>query len=209
MKIDELFALGYKYYPGDYFTDVMSFGTSVFNNAYPKYKDRCEKYEISECEFFTLLLLEGLHSHIIQEPFFNSDNKNEFVKELWKCMDSLLIKTPKTASPILYRQEEFYNIDYIKRLYDSSKPLICHHYLTCSTDDYDNTHNIKLIITPQNNIQTRAHDIYLIRNHGEDEGVPYPEYQVEYERESSFLIDRIIEKDGLFDVYCHEIINLQ
>lgn len=209
MNIEDFLRLGEKYYPKQHRTDVMSFGTSVFNNTYPKYKDRCEKYGITDCEFFTLLLLEGFHSQIIQEPFFDPNKKNEFVCELWKCLDSLLKKTPSTKKSILYRQEEFYHINLIKRLHESSKPLICHHYLTCSTDDYDNTHNIKFIITPQNFKLTKAHDIYLIRNYGEDEGVPYPEYQVEYERESSFLIDRIIERDGLFDVYCHEIVNLQ
>ena len=57
----------------------------------------------------------------------------------------------------------------------------------------------KFIIFPLKNGKTKAHDIYLIYNHGEDYGSP--EFQVEFELGTKFMIDKI---DGT-TIYMHEL----
>ena len=76
-------------------------------------------------------------------------------------------------------------------------------FLTTSKDDFNNTYNIKWIITPLSNGLTKAHDIYNVYNHGYN--CPYPEWQVEFERNTKFIVNKVVPKENKTEVYISEI----
>lgn len=156
------------------------------------------EYELNEVEVLTLVLLEGFGFEMIQKPAFNHDLLNEFNKILIEYLDSALKKIPITSHKILYRQDEYQN-----KLPKVGDDILFTGFLTTSKDDFDNANNVKWIITPLSNKTTKAHDIYKVYNHGYN--VPYPEYQVEFERGTKFNVTKVVEKAGYSEVYITEL----
>ena len=176
---------------------ITNFSFKVLENVLPKKESIMRTYGITDCEMYVLLLLEGFHTEAIQQF---SIKTNEFTEKCRCYLNSLLSKTPQTKSDVLYRQEDLFRID-MEKMEDCLKkgiPYIHSCYMTASTDDYDNK-DCKFIVTPLKNGNTKAHDIYLIYNQGEDYGSP--ENQVEFELGTKFLIDKI---EGT-TIFMHEI----
>ena len=154
---------------------------------------------LSEAELLMIILLEEDGSDIIQDIACGNVSSNSYFDALIELMDSAISKCNRTIHNVLYRQEKHWD-----------KPLnegdIIHFasYLTTSKEDFDNTPNIKWIITPLDNSKTKAHDIYTVYNHGDT--TPYPEFQVEFERGATFVVSKIVEKDKIKEVYIEEII---
>jgi hypothetical protein len=156
------------------------------------------EYELDEVEVLTLVLLEGFGFDMIQKPAFNHNLLNEFNKILIEYLDSALKKIPITSHKVLYRQDDYQN-----KVPKIGEVISFTGFLTTSKDDFDNTYNVKWIITPLSNKTTKAHDIYIIYNHGYD--VPYPEYQVEFERGTKFKVTKVIDKGIYSEVSITEL----
>lgn len=175
---------------------ITNFSFDVLQKVLLDKKDTVAKYGITDCELYVLLLLEGFHPDAIQHPSLKT---KEFTYKCRFYLNSLLAKTPQTKSDVLFRQEESYRVDFERMKSCMNKGLHYTHpcYMTTSTDDYDNK-DCKFIITPLKNGKTKAHDIYLIYNHGDQ--CPYPENQVEFELGTKFMIDKI---EGT-NIFMHE-----
>ena len=77
-------------------------------------------------------------------------------------------------------------------------------YWTTSKDDFDNTKNIKWIITPLPHKDTKAHNIYEVYNHGATAN-SIGEFQVEFERGAKFKVNKIIKCTNFTEVHVSEI----
>lgn len=209
MEIDkeynEFIALGGKCYPKQDNRGITNFNSEVLANVYPKKKDILDSYGVTKCELFALIMLEGFFSDDIQRPLVFGLKTNSFIERCISYFDSLLSKTPKTSSVVLYRQDHFNSVEYYKELQNKGKNYICSSFLTASTDDYDNSRSVKLVIRPKLDSKTKAHDVYRIMNHGEDIKGAIPENQVNFERNAEFEITRIDENPNIPVVYLNEI----
>lgn len=59
------------------------------------------------------------------------------------------------------------------------------------------------MITPLSNGLTKVHDIYVVYNKGYN--LPYPEWQVEFERNTRFVVNQIEPKENYTKVYISEL----
>lgn len=204
-EYNEFIALGRKCYPKQDNRGITNFNSEVFANVYPKKKDILDSYGVTKCELFTLIMLEGFFSGDVQRPLVFGLKTNSFIERCISYFDSLLSKTPKTSSVVLYRQDHFNSVEYYKDLKNKRKHYICASFLTASTDDYDNYRSVKLVISPKLDGKTKAHDVYRIMNHGEDIKEAKPENQVNFERNAEFEITGIDENQNIPVVYLNEI----
>lgn len=155
-------------------------------------------YGLNDIEILSLIMLEGFACTIIQQPAFNDRYLNEFNKILIDSLDKALLKIPKTSHDRLYRQDNFYH-----EVPQTREILKFNGFLTTSKDDFDNTYNIKWIIKPLSNELTKAHNIYNVYNHGYN--CPYPEWQVEFERNTKFIVNEVVEKENKTEVFISEL----
>ena len=154
-------------------------------------------FRLSDVEVLSIVMLEGFDYDIIQKPAFNENLLDDFNEILINSLDCALLKIPKTNYNTLYRQDKYYC-----KIPEAGEILVFKGFLTASKDDYDNTHNIKWIITPLSNGLTKAHDIYRVYNHGYN--CPYPEWQVQFERNTSFIVTQVETKKNHTEVYITE-----
>ena len=159
--------------------------------------DIMQYHKITLEEFLALYLLEEFASDIIQKPFFNENKINAFNEECVKLLDSLLQKMPKTKHHKLYRQEDNHPSHSIIKGKQYGETYTFPHYLTTSKDNFDNK-SIIYEITPKSDGTTKAHDVYLLHNKAN-------EYQVEFERNTTFRIDNIVESGDKEIVYLTEV----
>lgn len=204
-EYNDFIALGRKYYPKQDNREITNFNSEVLANVYPKKKDILDSYGVTKCELFALIMLEGFFSECIQCPLVLGLKTNSFIERCISYLDSLLSKTPKTSSIVLYRQDHFNSVEYYKELQNKGKYYICSSFLTASTDDYDNSRSVKLVIDPKLDGKTKAHDVYRIMNHGEVINGAKPENQVNFERNAEFEITGIDENQNIPVVYLNEI----
>lgn len=204
-EYNDFIALGRKCYPKQDDKGITNFNSVVLDNVYPKKIDILDNYGVTKCELFALIMMEGFFSECIQRPLVFGLKPNSFIKRCIYYFDSLLSKTPKTSSVVLYRQDHFNSVEYYKDLKNKRKHYICASFLTASTDDYDNSRSVKLVIRPKLGCKTKAHDIYRIMNHGEDIKEAIPENQVNFERNTEIEITGIDEKPNIPVVYLNEI----
>lgn len=204
-EYNDFIALGRKCYPKQDNRGITNFNSEVLANVYPKKKDILDNYGVTKCELFALIMMEGFFPECIQRPLVFGLKTNSFIERCISYFDSLLSKAPKTSSIVLYRQDHFNSVEYYKELYNKGKHYICSSFLTASTDDYDNSRGVKLVINPKLDGKTKAHDVYRIMNHGEDIKGAIPENQVNFERNAEFEITGIDEKPNIPVVYLNEI----
>ena len=204
-EYNDFIALGRKYYSKQDNRGITNSNSEVLANVYPKKKEILDGYGMSKCEFFVLIMMEGFFSEKIQLPLLYNRTSNEFIERCIFYFDSFLSKTPKTLSDVIYRQDNFNSVEFYEDLKKNGKHYICSSFLTASTDDYDNSRNVKLIITPKVNGETKAHDVYLILNHGENIKGAIPEYQINFERNAEFEITRIDKNHKIPVVYLNEV----
>ena len=155
-------------------------------------------YGLNDIEILTLIMLEGFACDTIQQAAFNDRYLNEFNEILINSLDKALLKITGTSHDLLYRQENYYY-----KVPEVGEILNFKGFLTTSKDDFNNTYNIKWIITPLSNGLTKAHDIYNVYNHGYN--CPYPEWQVEFERNTKFIVNKVVPKENKTEVYISEI----
>ena len=155
-------------------------------------------FGLNEIEILALIMLEEFAYKSIQQAAFNDIYLNDYNKILINSLDNALLKIPRTSHDTLYRQDR----DYYK-IPENGEILKFKGFFTTSKDDFDNTYNIKWVIKPFPNGLTKAHDIYLVYNKGYN--LPYPEWQVEFERNTKFIVTKVVPKDNFTEVYISEL----
>ncbi|MBO5017445.1 MAG: hypothetical protein J6C56_01100 [Alistipes sp.] len=155
-------------------------------------------FGLNEIEILALIMLEEFAYKSIQQPAFNDIYLNDYNEILINSLDNALLKIPRTSHDTLYRQDR----DYYK-IPENGEILKFKGFFTTSKDDFDNTDNIKWVIKPLPNGLTKAHDIYLVYNKGYN--LPYPEWQVEFERNTKFIVTKVVPKDNFTEVYISEL----
>lgn len=148
---------------------------------------------LTDLEILSIVILEGFgSSQLIQSSLYHPQQSNELKEILVDNLDSALKKTPQNTHTTLFANDGFQRED--NKVGDT---FTIQGYFTTSKEDFDNAQFVKWIIEPLSQNQTKAHEIYQIYNHGEN--CPYPEYQVEFERGTSFVITDI-RKQGDYDI---------
>ena len=155
-------------------------------------------FGLNDIEILALIMLEEFAYNTIQQPAFNDECINDFNKILINSLDNALLKIPRTFHNTLYRQDKYYY-----KVPKAGEILKFKGFFTTSKDDYDNTYNIKWVITPLSNGLTKAHDIYMVYNKGYN--LPYPEWQVEFERNTKFIVNKIETMENYTKVYISEL----
>lgn len=156
------------------------------------------QYHLTDLEALSVVMLEECASRLIQSSIYNPNLSNAFTKILVENLDSALLKTPQNSHSVLYSNGSYERED--NKIGDV---FTVHGFFTTSVDDFDNTHSIKWIIKPLPENQTKAHELYRVYDHCA--GYPYPEYQVEFERNTSFIIKDIIENNDYKTIYINEL----
>ena len=155
-------------------------------------------FGLNEIEILALIMLEEFAYKSIQQAAFNDIYLNDYNEILINSLDNALLKIPRTSHDTLYRQDR----DYYK-IPENGEILKFKGFFTTSKDDFDNTYNIKWVIKPFPNGLTKAHDIYLVYNKGCN--LPYPEWQVEFERNRKFFVTKVVPTDIFTEVYISEL----
>ncbi len=155
-------------------------------------------FGLNDIEILALIMLEEFAYNTIQQPAFNDECINDFNEILINSLDNALLKIPRTFHNTLYRQDKYYY-----KVPKAGEILKFKGFFTTSKDDYDNTYNIKWVITPLSNGLTKAHDIYMVYNKGYN--LPYPEWQVEFERNTKFIVNKIETMENYTKVYISEL----
>lgn len=153
---------------------------------------------LTETEILSIVILEGFGSQLIQTSLYDPSKSNALTEALIESLDNALMKTPANTHSVLYANDGY--IRYDNKIGDIFTVI---GYFTTSKDDFDNANQTKWIIKPLPQDKTKAHEIYRIYNHGDT--CPYPEWQVEFERGTSFKIADI-KKGKRYDiVYIEEL----
>lgn len=147
-------------------------------------KHELSKWQLTKFEMLMLLCYQGDLSAV----FDNGDpRKSPYpINEMCKAFDTVLIKAPTCTDTPLYRQHRKNDVVDFKKGVIRTFPS----YLTTSIKNW-NQPSHQLIITPNLN-HTNAKALYKIRNDKK-------EYQVNFKRGSSFLIEKVetFEEDGV------------
>lgn len=206
MSLDELVNIAEKVYAKDDSNrridgslDLFKKHVSAMRNLQQAGRIHQTEPVLSEIEILSIVILEGFgSSQFIQGAAFDSNKSTALTSALISSLDSALLKIPKCQHQLLYANDGFER--YKNKVGDI---FTVQGYLTTSTDDYDNAHSIKWVVTPLAPNCTRAHEIYRVYNHGDD--CPYPENQVEFRRATPFEITKIEEGDSYDTVYIREL----
>lgn len=201
-QLTELVFLGLKIYPLNddiYSHNIVEEALSALYNTSDTQLTKAYSYNVTNTELFALWVLYGYNYSMVQKALFYPINSNPFINELHRLIDSLLSKAPSYSGRLLYRYDKYYPIEHIKRLYKSNQPLITPHYLTTDYEEYERDSDITFIIHPLDKDKTHAKEVYRILCYNEN--VPYPEHQINFERNTCFKIVSI-------DTMCNKCIVL-
>lgn len=147
-------------------------------------KHELSKWQLTKFEMLMLLCYQG----DLWEVFDNGDPYSSPypVNQMCKALDTVLIKAPTCAKTPLFRQHRRNDVVNFKE----GEIRTFYSYLTTSIKNR-NQPSHQLVIIP-NLSNTNAKALYMIRNDKE-------EYQVNFMRGSSFLIEKIetFEEDGV------------
>ena len=149
--------------------------TAQARNLTNALKHELSKWQLTKLEMLMLLCYQGDLYHV-----FDEGNKNSPfpINEMCKAFDTVLVKAPTCTDTPLYRQHRKNDIVDFKE----GEIRVFTSYLTTSVNNWKQP-NHQLIITP-NLSHTKARALYKMRNDKE-------EYQVNFKRGSSFLIEKV------------------
>lgn len=148
---------------------------------------------LSDSEILVLSCFMGFYSKYFRDDFYVNCEVPEVIVEMRNILNEIIKKAPKHNSGALYR---FLN-EYDKCDFATGDILTVTHSLTTTTEHWDKNVN-NYVITPLPAHQTLAHDLYRIYNHGE-------ENQVNFLENTSFVINRVINSNGIRSIYMKEI----
>lgn len=138
------------------------------------------KFGLSDAQRVLLHLFYGRDSRIFRDDYYH-DGITDFVRNLFDTFDDVVRKAPVNSDPILYR---FCN-DYDRCDMKAGEIIEFPHNLTCTNYDWEQEDFKNVyIITPLKNGNTRAHNLYEICKHGN-------ENQVDFLRHTKFKVTKI------------------
>lgn len=163
----------------DYPYDPLSFlsqkpfsaSQSPFKNAHYK------NYGLSEAEILIFHVFIGKWSRFFRGDIYGPVIP-ELVKEMRKVLESVIAKSPKFKGEVLYR---FCKTD--RTQFEKGEIYEPPHSLTTTKDNWGKDKDT-YIITPLSDNKTKAHCLYEIYNHGN-------ENQVNFETGTKFRIDKV------------------
>lgn len=205
-QLTQIVELGLNFYPlknNLYCHNVVKEALLDLANVNSSSLDKAYSYNANNAELFVLRILYGYSYFVIQEPFFNTKKSNQFTIEIHKLLDSLLQKAPRFHGKVLYRHEKHCSVDRVIELFKKGLPLKTSHYLTTDYEDYEREDGFSFIIYSLPNGKTNAHELYRIMSHNENS--PYPEHQINFERDSLFKILAIENSNNRIIVKLEEL----
>jgi len=196
MEIETLLQLEKKYYPNEEIGPI-----SVARNDFVMYRDYKAKlieYSITEAEYIAVILMRHKDGNILQDHLVGKCESNELRETLNSLMDNVLKKLPNSNHTILFRQDCYGDIN----TYKIRDTINVDYYLTASRRLLS-VRNPKITweITPLPSNQTKAKCLYEI---SELLGTP-PEWQVNFERGTRFIVDEIDYSGSVPIMHVHEV----
>ena len=151
-----------------------------------------EDYDLSKAEILIFQVFIGRWSGVFRGDIYGSEIPG-LVKEMKRVLESVISKAPKFKGNVLYR---FCKNDPVQ--FEEGSIYEPPHSLTTPTKDWKQCRN-KYIITPLSTDKTKAHCLYEIYNHRN-------ENQVNFETGAKFRIDKVSQGDqGNICVFMIEI----
>lgn len=192
-------------YKEDLFESYIAPSIKECEQVLSKARKRLELFSINEVEFLCLVLLERNAFEFLQSDILRS-TKNAFQK-IWEFnMDTLLTKVPSTHKKVIYRNDKYCDVEYLKKLYNENKRYRVSHFLTCSKEFLQiGGYRLKFIIHPLRN-DSKAHNVYMVYNFGRNKIGAKPEWQIEFERGTEFIIKSLKQKGSYYVVHLEEVI---
>lgn len=140
---------------------------------------------LTDAQRVLLRLLYCQHSYIFRDDYYY-EGITDFVSNLFDSLDDLVRKAPVNTDPILYR----YCVEYDMSEMVVGDVITIPHNLTCTNCEWgqEQTKNV-YVITPLSPQETKAHNLFEIYNHGD-------ENQVDFLRGSRFIVERIEDTEG-------------
>ncbi len=145
-------------------------------------KELTQGYNLSDAELTVLGMFIMHHSWCFRDDYYGEEIP-EIAKEMFEVLDSLVAKAPKTTNHLLFR----FCVDEDKHDMGVNDIVTFPHNLTCTIDNWIRSDNNKYVITPLSDSRTRAHDIYKMYPHNENER------QVNFLRGTQFLVTDVQE----------------
>ncbi len=206
MEIKELQQIGeevYKNKPSAYQhkgdMELLEWHIEAMNNLIKAGRIHYINPTLTDAEILSIVILEGFgSSQLIQTPLYDPTKLNALKKALIENLDSALKKVPANTHSVLYANDGYLRYDY--KVGDIFTVM---GFFTSSKDDFDNATQIKWVIKPLPQSKTKAHEIYRIYNHGDN--LPFPEWQVEFERGTRFKITDIKKENGYDVIHIEEL----
>lgn len=155
----------------------------VISNCNKIIKEPSEKeleFGLSDAQRVLLMLFLGKYSYIFRDDYYY-EGINDFIQNLLDTLDDMVNKVPINSDSKLYR---FCN-DYDKSDMKVGDIITVPHNLTCTNIDWHQERwNNVYVISPLNNGETRARNIFEIcKNTGE--------MQIDFLRNTKFQVERI------------------
>lgn len=166
------------------YKSIVNFPFEVASSFLDKYAEAINTFGLTPAEVLALGMLQGFHYRELQDSQVN----NKFIEQVRNALDSALVKIPRTRFEVVIRNDGYLSPAFFKKNYKVGDVYVHPCSLTASKDDFGNR-DFKFIIKPLTSDRTKAHDIFLVYNHGTD--CHFPEYQVQFERDARFMIDQI------------------
>jgi len=157
------------------------------------------KFGLSDAQIVILSLFHYTESHIFRDDYYNGIT--DFVQNLFDTLDDAINKAPINTDSKLYR---FCN-KYDKSDMKVGDIITFPHNLTCTNYDWkQEKYKNVYIITPLQDGKTRAHNVFEIFKHGD-------ENQVDFLRNTKFEVLKIENTEGTDykKFYLKEIANEQ
>lgn len=178
----------------DYPYDPLSFlSQKQFSISCTPWKNaHYEDYGLSDVEILIFQVFIGRWSGVFRGDRYGSEIP-ELIQEMRYVLESAISKAPKFTGTVLYRFCKDDPVEFKEgNIYE---PL---HSLTTTKDDWGKDTNT-YIITPLSADKTKAHCLYEIYNHGD-------ENQVNFETGAKFKIDKVSqEAQGNICVFMTEV----
>lgn len=147
--------------------------------------------DATDSELLMLLAYEGFMSEYFRDDYWGTREIPEIVREMQKCLYSIIEKAPVFEGGTLYRFCVYEDsVDF-----EIGQKVNFSYSLATTTDNWNQNKN-RYIIQTLPNKQTKAHCIYRIHNHGN-------ENQVNFLPNTSFIVTDIQECICEENVYKH------
>lgn len=166
-----------------------------YYNSMKEYIGNEENFKLTEAERVILRMFYGDVSRFFRDDYYYG-NVPEVAEELFKVLNSVVLKAPQNKSPLLYR----FCVSEDKVDFKQGDKFTVPHCLTCTEDDWkqEDEKNV-YIIEPLKDGSTKAHNLHAICNHGDEK-------QVNFTRGTSFKITKVItQKNGLKSIHMIEL----